>query len=128
MPSPLGLRRRLKKLFGIETPPASVAPTEPPVSLTVLGPKGDEQSTTGPAGSTVLAVSGRMRHPIASGCSDSSCGTCRVEVLEGAENLGAADDRERATLRASGHPEHYRLTCRAELMRGAARVQAFELI
>ena len=128
MSSPFGIRRRIKKLFGIETPPASAAPAADAVNLVVVGPKGDEQTTSGPAGSTVLALSGRLRHPIASGCSDSSCGTCRVEVVEGAENLGAPDDRERSTLRASGHPEHYRLTCRAELLKGSAKVQAFELI
>lgn len=127
MPSPLGLRRRVKKLFGIETArPAAAAPVDA-VTLVVVGPKG-EQTANGPAGSTVLAVSGRMRNPIASGCSDSSCGTCRVEVLEGAENLAPPDDRERATLRASGHPDHYRLTCRAELLKGTAKVRAFELV
>jgi ferredoxin len=128
MPSPFGFRRRVKKLFGIETPPASAAPAADSVTLVVVGPKGDEQTASGPAGSTVLALSGRLRHPIASGCSDSSCGTCRVEVLEGADNLGAPDDRERSTLRASGHPDHYRLTCRAEQLRGSVKVQAFELI
>lgn len=128
MATPFGIRRRVKRLFGIplDTAPAAEA-APPPVSLTVVGPKG-EDTKQAPPESTLLAVSGKMRHPIASGCSDSSCGTCRVEVLEGAENLTAADARERATLKENGYPATLRLACRAELVAGAARVQAFEVV
>lgn len=128
MATPFGIRRRVKRLFGIPLDSAPVADAAPPpVALTVVGPKG-EASVEGPPESTLLALSGKLRHPIASGCSDSSCGTCRVEVLEGAENLSPSEARERATLKENGHPTTLRLACRAELMSGAARVQAFEVV
>ncbi len=119
------------RLFGVQ--PSAPAGAEAPakrelVKLVVVGPSGDEQSASAAAGSGLLAVSGKMRKPIASGCADSTCGTCRVEVLEGAENLAPPDEREVATLRASGHPSGWRLSCRAELLRGEAKVRAFELI
>lgn len=109
--------------------PAPVAEPEPEkISLVVVGPKGDEQSVTTWAGTTILGASGQFRHPIASGCSDSSCGTCHVEVLEGADNLSEATARELGTLKASNHPAGQRLACRTEILKGALRVKAFELV
>ncbi len=128
MATPFGIRRRLKRLFGIPLDGAGAAAAEAPkVSLTVVSPKG-EQATESVPESTLLAISGRMKHPISSGCSDSSCGTCRVEVLEGAENLTAQDARERGTLKDNGFPTTLRLACRAELVGGAAKVKAFEVV
>jgi len=128
MPSPFGLRRRLKALFGIASAPVAAAPPPPKVSLTVVGPDGVEQSTDASVGATVLSASSRLRRPIASGCSESTCGTCRVEVLEGAGNLGEQTARERATLKENGYSPDWRLSCRAELVKDAAKVRAFELI
>jgi ferredoxin len=128
MATPFGIRRRLRRLFGIplETPAAAVqAPA--PVTLTVVSVKGEETKEAA-AESTLLAISGKMKHPIASGCSDSSCGTCRVEVLEGGDNISGSDARERATLKENGYPSTLRLACRAELVGGSAKVKAFELV
>ncbi len=128
MATPFGIRRRLKRLFGIPLDGASAAaPSEARVTLTVVSPKG-EQTDESIAGSTLLAISGRMKHPIASGCSDSSCGTCRVEVLEGAANLTDQEARERGALKENGYPTTLRLACRAELVSGSARVKAFEVV
>ena len=129
MPSPFGLRRRIKRLFGMEDKPAAAPEPEPEkIILHVLGPKGDEQTATTFAGSTILGASGQLRHPIASGCSDSTCGTCHVAILEGAEHLSEPTARERGTLRDGGHPAGQRLACRTEILRGTVKVQAFELI
>jgi ferredoxin len=130
MPSPFGLRRRLKTLLGMDpgpvaAPPAA-APRPPPVHLVLVGADGAEESCSGPPGSTLLALSGALRRPIASGCSDSTCGTCRVEVLDGVERLTPQDGRERASLSESGHPAHLRLACRAEVGEGTVRARAFE--
>lgn len=129
MPSPFGIRRRLKSLFGMGEKKAPEPEPEPEkISLVVLGPKGDEQSVTTYAGSTILGASGQLRHPIASGCSDSTCGTCHVVILEGAENLSEPTAREKGTLKDSGHPAGQRLACRTEILKGAVKVQAFELV
>lgn len=128
MPSPFGIRRRLKKLFGIETPTATRAAT-PKVQLTVVGPDGAEQTTSCDVGGTILGATGRMKRPIASGCSESTCGTCRVEVLEGAELLSEQSGRERATLKENNLAQTLRLSCRAELaVAGAVKVRAWELM
>ncbi len=130
MPSPFGIRRRIKSLLGIAgNTPAPEPEVEPEkITLVLVGPKGDEQTVTTYAGSTILGASGQLRHPIASGCSDSTCGTCRVEILEGAENLSEATAREKGTLKESAHPAGYRLSCRTEILTGTVKVRAFELV
>lgn len=127
MATPLGLRRRLKRLFGIPLGSAVEAVAAPTVSLTVVSSKGEQTAEAVPE-STLMAISGRMKNPISTGCSDSSCGTCRVEVLEGADNLTGQDARERGTLKENGYPASMRLACRTELVAGSAKVRAFELV
>lgn len=128
MATPFGIRRRLKRVFGIPLGDASdAAPAAATVSLTVVSAKGEETTESAPE-STLLAVSGRMKHPISSGCSDSSCGTCRVEVLDGADNLTGQDAKERGTLKENGFPTTLRLACRAQLVSGAAKVKAAEVV
>lgn len=128
MSSPLGLRRRLKSLFGIESAPASAAPETPKVKLTVVRPDGTEEVTEAFAGATLVGAGTRMKRPIATGCSESSCGTCRVEVLEGAENLSEQSAKEVRTLEENKFPPHLRLGCKAELVRGEVKVRAFEIV
>lgn len=129
MPSPFGIRRRIKTLLGIEAKKAAEPEVEPEkITLHILGPKGDEQSVTTYAGSTILGASGQLRHPIASGCSDSTCGTCHVDILEGADNLSEPTARERGTLKDAGHPAGQRLSCRTEILKGTVKVKAFELV
>jgi ferredoxin len=127
MPTPFGIRRRIKRLLGwnTETPTTEAAPR---VQLSVVSPKGEEQSCSSAAGSTILGASGNLKRPIASGCADSTCGTCRVEVLEGSENLSEQNGRERATLKQNGHPNGYRLACVATVEKVAVKVRAFELM
>ena len=125
MPTPFGVRRRLKRILGMDAA-ASAAPRAERVAITVVGPKGEEQTGESPKGSTILAASGVLKRPIASGCADSTCGTCRVEVLEGGETLTKADARERATLKEGGFPITMRLACRVEID-GPMKVRAFEL-
>lgn len=128
MATPFGIRRRIKRLFGIQDAAADGAAPRERISLTVVGPKGDEETGSAAAGSTILAASGNLRHPVASGCAQGDCGTCRVEVLEGAENLSEQTDRERLTLKSNKHPEAWRLACRAEVLHGAVKVRAFEVV
>lgn len=127
MPTPFGIRRRIKRLLGMEKN-TTAEPEVAKVELCIVAPNGIEQKCSAAAGSTVLGVSANARRPISSGCADSSCGTCRVEVIEGAENLSAQAPRERATLKQSGHPMALRLACTTTLDKGSAKVKAFELM
>lgn len=128
MPSPFGIRRRLKSLLGIETKAAAATREEiPKVDLVIIGPDGKEQAISVDVGSSIVSASSRMKRPIATGCSDSTCGTCRVEMIEGAENCVEQSPRERATLKDNGFPATLRLACRTELVKGAVKVKAFEL-
>ena len=128
MATPFGIRRRFRRIFGLPLDSAvEAAPVAALVSLTVVSPKG-EQTTESAAESTLLAISGRAKNPISSGCSDSSCGTCRVEVLDGADNLTGQDAKERGTLKENGYPTTLRLACRAALVGGSAKVRAFEVV
>lgn len=129
MPTPFGIRRRLKKLLGLGGDAAPARAATPQVTLIVVGPDGTEQSASCDIGGTVLGAAGRLKRPITSGCSESTCGTCRVEILEGAELLSEQTGRERATLKDNNLPTTYRLSCRAELAApGTVKLRAFELM
>jgi ferredoxin len=106
----------------------SAEPTVEKGTLTVVGPTGEEQTCQTALGSSLLGASGNLKRPIASGCADSTCATCRVEVLEGADNLSAPHPRERATLKQNGQPTNLRLSCMTTLDRGTVKVKAFELV
>ena len=128
MPSPFGIRRRLKELLGMGGAPAAAEPPPPKVGLVVVGPDGNEQATEAFIGTTVSSASTKLKRPIATGCSESTCGTCRVEVLEGGENLAEQTPRERATLKENNFSTSFRLACRAELVKDSVKVRAFELM
>lgn len=128
MPTPFGIRRRIKALLGIQSQAPERADT-PKVELVVVGPDGAEQSTKCDVGATLLSASGRLKRPITSGCAEGTCGTCRVEVIEGGELLAEQTGRERATLKENGYPTSYRLSCRTEMPNpGVVKIRAFELM
>ncbi len=131
--TPFGIRKRLKTLIGRESDGSRKSGAPPrkeraKVELAVLDSEGEEQVVTGSAMDSLVYISGNMARPIGTGCSDSTCATCRVEVLEGEDNLNAQQAAERATLKANGHSEDLRLGCQTRLQEGTARVRAFEFI
>jgi len=130
--TPFKIRERLKRLLGLEPGEKSRDTAPPPprekVTLILVDGDGNEQTYDGGAGDTPLFISGNMKKPIGSGCNDSSCATCRIEVLEGAENLAPQDERERETLKENGHSEDLRLGCRTEILKGTIKVRAYEFL
>ena len=133
--TPFGIRKKIKSLLGLGTDegesrrsPAPVRKERPKVSLIVVDGEGMEQSVQGSATDTLVYISGNMHKPIGTGCSDASCGTCRVEVLDGEDNLSAQESRERATLKENGFDEELRLGCCAQLLENSVKVRAFEFI
>lgn len=127
MPTPFGIRRRVKRLFGIEVDAHTTEPEVEKAHFTITGPKG-EQSADVNVGVSVLVASGAVSHPIASGCSDSSCGTCRIEILQGADLCTEQVARERATLKENGFPTNLRLACKTDILKaGDVKVKAYEV-
>jgi 2Fe-2S ferredoxin len=62
--------------------------------------------------------------PVPFSCRSASCGTCRIDVLEGAELLDAARDDELDVLDIFGDdPAHRRLACQARVRGGAGCVR-----
>ncbi len=133
--TPFGIRKKIKSLLGLggdgaesRRPQAPARKERPKVSLIVVDGEGMEQSVQGSATDTLVYISGNMAKPIGTGCSDASCGTCRVEVLDGEDNLSAQETRERAVLKENGFDEELRLGCCVQLLENSAKVRAFEFI
>lgn len=112
--TPFGIRKKLKSLLGLGTPEAEVDP-RPTYDVAIVAPNGDEYTVRGREGETLVTVSGRGAWPIMTGCAEGDCGTCRVEVLEGAASISAEEDRERRTREEHQVPDGWRLGCQARL-------------
>lgn len=62
--------------------------------------------------------------PIPFSCRSAACGTCRIHILEGADQLAPAAQDEIELLDVYDHvPPLVRLTCQAKLGPGATRVR-----
>lgn len=94
------------------------------------------ESLAGPAAAIDLPVGGELRDacdeaaaPVPFSCRSTSCGTCRIDVVEGADLLDEVSDDERAVLQTFGDdPARRRLACTARVKPGAGlvRVRACE--
>ena len=81
-----------------------------------------------PEGAALIDLCDEHKAPIPFSCRTASCGTCRVHVLEGADQLLPPAEDELDLLDVFNHkPPHIRLTCQAKLKPGATlvRVKAF---
>ncbi len=56
-------------------------------------------------------------------CKAGSCGSCKVKVLEGMENLEPPDDVEKAGLEAFGTEPNERLLCMCRIKKGKVVVE-----
>jgi ferredoxin len=61
----------------------------------------------------LIDVCDASRAPVEFSCRSGTCGTCRVEVLEGAALLQPPNDDELETLTAFDAPPSHRLACRS---------------
>jgi ferredoxin len=55
------------------------------------------------------------------------CGTCVMEIVEGAGNLSPKNIRERNCFKLRGKPENYRLSCQTQVMGDAVCITAVAL-
>jgi ferredoxin len=128
MGSPFGIRKKLKSLLGGGGSKPAAAPT-PKFTFVVENGAGRVEECSSEVDSTLLLAGGNLATPIASGCSDSTCATCRVEILEGDGLLSPRAPIEEATLKANQKDAHLRLACQATALReGTVKVRAFEFL
>jgi ferredoxin len=87
-----------------------------------------EESAAGPA--RTLRAEGRLLDacdeagaPVCFSCRGGDCGTCRVEVLAGADRLSPPSADEAETLRRLGAAPEDRLACQVRVRRGPGLVR-----
>jgi ferredoxin len=112
--TPWKIRERVRSLFATKSAPEDEP--LPKYAVTYVLPNGEPQQTMATKGSTLALASGNLQWPIDTGCADSSCATCQVDVLSGGEQLTQRTDAEAATLARNGAPAERRLGCRAKVM------------
>ena len=76
-----------------------------------------------PEGGRLVDICDDSKAPVMFSCRGASCGTCRVEILEGINLLAAAKEDEREVLDIFAAPQNHRLACQACLDAGPGRVR-----
>jgi len=76
-----------------------------------------------PEGGRMLDACDEASAPISFSCRSASCGTCRVEVLEGASLLEPANEDEREVLEIFATGPEQRLACQAIVRPGAGLIR-----
>ena len=111
--TPFRIRKRVKSLLGMGSAnePARPEPAKPKYDVTFHCPDGTHYVTQAKEGDSLVLAAGRGPQPISTGCMDSTCGTCRVDVLEGHDSLSEATDHELKTKADVGVPDAQRLGC-----------------
>jgi serine/threonine protein kinase/ferredoxin/hemoglobin-like flavoprotein len=99
------------------TPAALPEGARGPSARVVFRERGERVIVDGVMGTSVLDVSLKHGLPHAHACGGhGKCTTCRVVVLEGAENLSPRTEREQVIARRKAWPETVRLACQARVL------------
>ena len=126
--TPFRIRARLKQMLGLDQSSAPERPAVPRFPVTFELPDGSTYETMAKKEDSLVLASGRGPNPIATGCSDGSCGTCRVVVLEGADLLTEATEHERVTKKTAGVPDSERLACQTLVLGEGVRVRIVNVL
>jgi 2Fe-2S ferredoxin len=76
-----------------------------------------------PEGGALVDVCDEHAAPVPFSCKSANCGTCRVEVLEGAAELLPPEDEELDVLEIFASPPTHRLACQAKMRAGLATLR-----
>jgi len=82
-----------------------------------LSPDGELEVDV-PEGGSLVDVCDEYEAPVPFSCRSASCGTCRIDVLEGLDELEPPSDEEADVLRVFADPPTRRLACSAKLRAG----------
>lgn len=118
--TPFGIRNKIKAALGLGGAPnktsGNAKAEKPRYPVTFVKPDGSEFTVEAKKGDSIVMASGRGEYPVPTGCADSTCGTCRVDVLAGGESLSPADDHERQVKKSNAVPEDMRLGCQVAIL------------
>ncbi len=64
-----------------------------------------------PVGTPLTEIVAKSGADVTFGCKSGTCGTCRIRILEGADNLSAPSREESDFLRKLRRPSNERLAC-----------------
>jgi len=107
---------RVGRRLASKAPPDRPIPTEP-VAVAFVLPDGDERRGQVDGGQTLLAAALQLRVDLSHYCGGMcSCGTCRVEVVEGADALSHPVGNEAMVLGAARADAGQRLACQARVL------------
>lgn len=97
-------------------------PDMPTIEFEGAGLAGDKTAEA-PNGGDLLEICDDVLAPIAFSCRSASCGTCHIEVFEGAELLEAMGEDEEDLLDLLDGPENSRLACQAQVKPGPGLIK-----
>jgi ferredoxin len=84
---------------------------------------GPQREVDLPEGGEIVDAADEVRLPIPFSCRSATCGTCLVEVVEGAECLAEPNSDEADLLAILDGPPENRLACQARLLSGPGTVK-----
>ncbi len=94
-----------------------------PTLLILATRVGRQKQIEAPEGGELVDLCDEYLAPIPFSCRSASCGTCHVEVLEGAEHLEPAGEEEAELLGVLGGEDNHRLACQARVRPGPGLVR-----
>lgn len=126
--TPFGIRKKLKAMFGFGKETAPERPQRPKHTVTFELANGTTYQVEGKEGDSLVLVSGRGPYPIATGCADGTCATCKVEILEGDDNLSQSDEHEEKTKADNSVEGHLRLGCHSAVLGPGIKVRIINVL
>ena len=130
--TPFGIRKKLKSILGLGgSDAASTTPKEqevPTYKVDFVLPDGSSFTAKAKEGDTLVMSSNRGPSPIATGCADGTCATCRVEVLLCHDNLTPETEHERVTKKSNNVPGEFRLGCQSGVLGEGIKVKIVNVL
>lgn len=131
--TPFGLRNKLKALIkelfgGGGGTSAPTAPLRPRWPVTFELPDGTRYQAEAKEQDSLVLASGRGPRPISTGCSDGTCSTCQVVVVEGGDQLSPADEHETRTKSENGVDPSRRLGCQTAVLGPGVHVKIINVL
>jgi ferredoxin len=126
--TPFGIRKRIKSLLGFGTTTKAPTQSRPKYSVTFELPSGETYQVDAKEGDSLVLASGRGAYPISTGCSDCTCATCRVVVIEGHDQLSSPSTQETQTKAENDVSDDLRLGCQTAVLGEGIHVKIINVL